>query len=397
MRLRLIALTSVALAVSYYASTFAIDFSVYYPIAKFMLPKGGPLYGEEVGLPWPMWYRYPPFFLFLVYPFSLPSFPTGAFLWTLPKCFVLYGLVRAQAARLGTLPNWWIVAAIAAPYVVMEFRYANVQFYVFALTAWALLLAVERPWRAAGILGVAIAIKIWPLFFVPYLAVRGQWRTAGGALCAAAALTLLPAAYLGWSANLELLAEWYAQESAIAATAGNIWFPSQSLFGVLTRYLSLINYSSMPDSGYWNLNVAALSAESVRVIWLGIALAGYLALLVAANRWRGALPQLHALAFCVLVLLQPFTQKQSALVVLILPALVAGCLPSRFTVAAAVLSIAQPVFATGYWQRTFQLLGLDALIVLLLLTGLALSRLPPPEQSLRKSASAGRSSLLVTQ
>ncbi len=382
MRLRSIALIAASVTLSVYSASFAIDFSVYYPIANHVLTGDGTPYGEASGLPWPMWYRYPPLFLFLVFPFVLGPFRVGAFLFTLPKCWVLYSFVKQAIQRLESQPNWWIVALLAGPYIVMEFRYANAQFYVFALTAAALFLSSERPARAGVLLGTAVAIKIWPLFFVPYLAALRRWRAAGFAVATAIGLTLLPALYFGWSEHLALLAEWYEQESTIAATAGTIWFPSQSLFGVLTRYLTEIAYSSMPDSGYWNVNIAAISAETVRMVWMAIAVLGYGGLLLTASKRRIEELRLHAIAFCVVVLLQPFSQKQSALVVLVLPALVAGIVvanswktwPARLVVCAATLSVLQPIFASGQWQRTFQLLGVDALIVSLVLVGLILHK-----------------------
>ena len=400
MRLRALILGFGAMALSLYAAAFAIDFSVYYPIANYVIADGGQPYGEASGLPWPMWFRYPPFFLFLVFPFTLVSFPVAAFLFTLPKCWVLYELVQRIRPKLSARPNWWIVVALAAPYVVLEFRYANVQFYVFALVVWALLAAVERPRWAAALLGTAIAIKIWPLFFVPYLAAQQRWRTAASALATALVLTMLPALYFGWSEHLQLLRDWYAQESSIAATAGTIWFPSQSLFGVLTRYFTAINYAAMPDPGYWNINLLSLSPELVRVVWVALTVVAYLALLAAAyRRNKGNGLHLHAIAFCLLVLLQPFSQKQSALVVLLLPGLVAGSLTTRawqtwsarLIVTAAVISVLQPMFATGQWQRTFQLFGADALVVLLLLSGLLLHARPKYIRTANESSAAPES------
>lgn len=369
-----------ALAVSLYAAAFAIDYSVYYAVAKFLLPKGGPLYGAA-GLPWPMWYRYPPLFLFFVFPLTLLPFRVGAFVWTLGKCAVLYGLAGRVLRELPSSPNWVLVCALALPYLVLEFRYANAQFFVFALTVWALMRVERFPRRAAFVLGLATAIKVWPLFFVPYWAARGRVAAAFGAVASAALLTLLPALYFGWDVHLSLLSEWYSQEASIASEAGSIWFPSQSLLGVLTRYLTEIDYSSMPDSNYWNVNFASFGAGSVWVLWLAVGAAGYAMLMLVANRWHGSALRMDAIAFCALVLLQPFAQKQSSLVVLVLPALVAGCLPARtrktragwVIATAAVISGMQPLFASGDWQRSFQLVGVDTLIVLLLLAGMALS------------------------
>src|SRR6185503_9333252 len=95
----------------------------------------------------------------------------------------------------------------------------------------------------------------------------------------------------------------------------------QSLRGVLMRYLTLIDYSRVPDSNYPLINIAALSPSIVRWVWMILGAAIYAGFLLIANRRRASDGWLdHALAFCLLALLQPFTQKY-ALAVLLWPAI----------------------------------------------------------------------------
>jgi hypothetical protein len=84
------------------------------------------------------------------------------------------------------------------------------------------------------------------------------------------------------------------------------------------------------------------------------------------------------MAFCALILLEPYAQRQSALVVLVFPAIVAAAnwavLPRNaraLLLTAATLSVVQFVTPSSYWQRVFQVWGFDALLALLLLAALA--------------------------
>src|SRR5438105_2667735 len=141
----------------------------------------------------------------------------------------------------------------ALPYLVVEFHYGNVQFFIFALVAAALLCLDEWPVLAAFALALAISVKVWPLFFVPYLMVRRRLAVASLALAFSAGLTLLPASYFGWHTNASLLHQWANQELAIATTAGEpvvIEFPSQSLHSMLMRFLVSLNYARLTDSNY---------------------------------------------------------------------------------------------------------------------------------------------------
>lgn len=330
-----------------------------------------------------MHYRYPPLFLFLFAPFTWLDFRVAAFVWALLKCGALAaGLL--WTIRRGWLPlgktNWAVAVCIAAPYFVMELRYGNAQFFVFALTAWALLSLDRRPLAAAGPLGLAAAVKVWPLFFVAYWTGLKKWRAAGCALIAALLFTLAPALYFGWGRHVELLSDWWKQEYGIASRGGQVWFPSQSLLGVMTRHLTGTDYAGSPDPNYPRIHWASLDPTAVRAAWAVVVVLGCFGLWTLA-RGAGSARRFEAggLAFCALVLLQPYAQKQTAFVVLIWPALAAAAALSRplpgwgrrMIYSAAAVSLLQVLAQDPQAQRLLQVLGTDALLAALLAGGLA--------------------------
>ena len=188
-------------------------------------------------------------------------------------------------------------------------------------------------------------------------------------------LLLLPSVYFDWQENVALLEEWCKQETGIVENVAQIWFPSQSFHGVLTRYLTEIDYRGFPDPGYPNIHLASLAPESVDVLWALVVFASYgLLLWLAANSRDRFRPEVDGLAFCALVLLQPYSQKHSALVVLVWPALVAVSGPIRrfplwgriCLISAAALGVVQVFLPTPAWHRLFQVMGTDALLTTLL-------------------------------
>ncbi len=361
-----------AIVASFWAATFAIDFSVYWTIAR----SDGPLYGEASGLVWPMWFRYPPLFRWLVEPFALPPFRVGAFFWALGKVAAVGLVLAALGRRIGATRAVWVLTFLAGGYWwLCELRFGNAQGYVFALVAAALLWAGERPRIAGATLGLAIALKVWPLFFIPYLAVRRKISTAAAALAWAGGFTLLPALWTGWGVHWSALQAWYAQESAIAKAGGSIWFPSQSLLGVMTRHLTPLSWQDAPDPNYPAINWLSLDPQTVGLLWLGIVVVGCLLLWIRARKLPDSdEPIAAAAAFCALVLLEPYAQRQTALVVMAWPALVAarhawqvpGAPRALFFTAVAV-GLFQPLTPSAWWQRVFEVWGLDALAVVLLL------------------------------
>ena len=374
----------------YYAALHPVDFPVYHQATRAMLKGQGPLYGPQSGLGWPMHFRYPPLFLLLFIPFALLPLKLGAGAWAALKFVVLDRLVRALASQLGWPGGreaWLVPLVVSGPYLVQEFRYGNAQFFIFALVAASLLWLRARPIAAAFALGLAASLKIWPLLFVPYLAARREWRVVLWTLLFTLGLTLLPAAYFGWGGNETLLRQWASQEFGTQFGAAQVWFPSQSLRGVLMRYLVEIDYSKLPDPNYRTVNLLALDPRSVRLLWLALATAGYVALLVLArNRAQSPGYTEHGLAFCALALLEPITHR-IVLVVLLWPGMVAGAalatkgdLPrwARATLYAAVCLLAlQPLVPGAASQRLFQVLGVDFLATCLVAAALAGASLQP--------------------
>src|SRR5439155_11578894 len=246
---------TIATGLAYYTSSHPMDFRVYHYGPRGVFDGTRPVYGPTSGLGWPMHYRYPPFFLLLFAPLAALPLGWGAAVWVVLKMMVLVELLRAMLKRLkgglrGQRPlnspfsprSFLVPCLFIAPYLIEEFRYGNAQFFVFALTAASLLLARERPALSAGSLALAISVKVWPVFFVPHLAARRDWKVVSQSLGFVALLALLPSFYFGFRGNLNLLGQWFSQEWRTQLGSSEVWFPNQSLRGVLMRYLTVIDY-----------------------------------------------------------------------------------------------------------------------------------------------------------
>ena len=352
-----------------------MDFRVYYYGARGVFAGTRPVYGLNSGLGWPMHYRYPPLFLLIFAPFAMLPLAWGAVLWVMLKVVVLGVLLRVLYSPRGSGGKASVSTVLPfvfiAPYLIEEFRYGNAQFFIFALSAAALLLVDRRPMLAAVSLALGISIKIWPLFFLPYFAVRRNWKAVTYTVGFVILLGMLPGLYFGFGSNSRLLEQWFSQETHTQLSESEIWFPNQSLRGVLMRYSTVIDYSQVPDSNYPQVNVLSLKPSLVRFIWIGTSVVAYGAFLWLANRCRytnGRLDQ--GLAFCLIALLEPFTQKY-ALAILLWPAIILATIAWkprwRFLLyGASILALAQPLAPGANTQRLLQVLGLDFVAAALL-------------------------------
>jgi hypothetical protein len=377
-----------AVTVVFVRAMRSIDFIVYYYASRVLIEGHGHLYGPLSGIGFPQYYRYSPLFLLVFLPFALLPFNVSVAVWAAVKCTVLYALIRALAARLdfGQGRLWWLASLLfCGGFLVQELGGGNVQFLIFGLVAASLLLLDNNRWLAAFLLALAISLKVWPLFFVPYIAMRRQMRVAMLTLALAAGFTLLPSAYFGWSGNMSLLREWISQEWGPGSLAVGMWFPSQSLSGVLQRYLTLVDYSTWPDSNYVQLHLLRVDPRLVRWLSVGLAGLGYLGLLWIARKTSERVEKgppivlTDALALCALPLLQPFSHRIE-FVVLLWPAMVAGALvaqrgfPSARSKALIYTAVAieaiEPLISGAKMQRLFQVVGVDFWATCLLTAGL---------------------------
>jgi hypothetical protein len=217
---------------------------------------------------------------------------------------------------------------------------------------------------------------------VPYLLARKRGGVAGMALLLAAGFTLLPGGYFGWQVNASLLHQWANQEFGIATTAGEpalIGFPSQSLHSVLMRFLVSLDYKGLTDSNYPKLNLADFDPRVVELLWLTVAAAGYVGVLLLARKPQSGDLATDSIAFCALLLLQPFTQIGD-LVVLLWPIAVAvATLYEGRNLSAWVrwalytalsLMVLKPLVPTREMQRFLQVAGVDFAALFLLAAGL---------------------------
>ena len=381
----IVAAAVIAIGFAWYVSSNPMDFRVYYHGASGVFSGDRPVYGYKSGMGWPMHYRYPPLFLFFALPFTILPLPWAAAIWTLLRCAALFFLIYVLWNRLGPTgakAAWLIPFLLAGPYVVEDFRYANAQTFTFVLTGLSLLALPAAPILAAAALALAISIKVWPIFFVPILLVRRQWPVVVWTTAFTVVLLLLPALHFGFANNLDLLAQWARQEFSTQTGQAEIWFPSQSLRGVLMRYLTVIDYSLVPDSNYPLVHIASVSPVIVRAVWIALAAALYAGLLViAASRKDVMFGLMESLAFTALVLLQPFSQKYT-LVVLLWPAMVAGRLVGKsraqaLLFGATALALVQPLISGAAGQRLLQVLGFDFLVTALLAVFFAVSIFEP--------------------
>lgn len=189
-------------------------------------------------------FTYPPFAALVLIPFALLESLPAKVGWTVLTFAVtlgcLYVLVRAAGRPNGaaTPPRAGRVAWVAGLAIPVMLSYpflhnlvvGQVSLFVVALALFDHLL--PRRWQGV-LVGLAGAIKLTPLVFVPYYLITRQWRQAAvctGTFAAATAVAwlVMPAASLAyWTDKL-----W--QTGRVGRTDSTV---NKSLLGLITRHL----------------------------------------------------------------------------------------------------------------------------------------------------------------
>lgn len=222
---------------------------------------------------------------------------------TWPPFFSVVAVPLAAAARiwlegtrllwiLGSVALWWWSAREVAtalygrgtrlvnPAVLLPVLFSTrlfienidaIQINVYVL---ALCLLAVRCWRAgrdgwAGFaLGVAVSVKVFPVFAWGLFVARGHWRVASATVVTCLACALVPFLAFGTETALGYYAVWGRQAFGSAVAAGHM---NQSLLATLTRFLSAADAgeASRPLGEGYFVNAAALSATAVARLFYG--------------------------------------------------------------------------------------------------------------------------------
>lgn len=372
-------LAIVAIASSLFL-TKNVDLSVYWYAVTGYFGGVRPAYGPNSGIGFPMEYRYPPITYLLIYPLKWFSLRTAGTLWMLlawtTAILSVWLAIRIRKLRFSAAS---VVASCAflLAYVVLAVRYGNVQPFVIAWLLAALVLSETHPIWAGLLLTLAVTFKLWPLMFLPWFLRRTRLRALSAFGLAFVALWLLPFPIFGATHYLSLLHDWYVAVHRMGATYSEFYyFPSQSLRGILLRYLTPV---APPLKDFPRINLVSLAPQTAVIIWGLTSLAAYLLLVIAMLRsdpgkqwaWDGAV-------FVIYSLLEPYAVK-SGLISLAPAILIATCLftlnahrktahrASILFLTACVISFIQAILQYKPWQRILLTIGVDFWTEILLL------------------------------
>lgn len=319
-RLVLVVIAAILLASGLRNIREAGDFRGYLEVGELVL-QGADIYADAR----PDVNTWPPLFAVASVPFALLArvhvyLARGTWLLLNVACIValvrmVVVLVHHTPLALEAAPGRiaLVSAAVLGPLVLaLRFLLGNLdrlQINLVILTACVagcLWIARGRPVAGGAIIGVAAAVKVLPIFFVPYFAWKHWWRACAAAVAAGAAASLAPVVVFGPERFLAYARHWVA----LSAGSWPVRKGNQSVYAMVDR---LYTHHAM----IWSPAHKRLTASNdpvVAAIVYGL-LAVVAALFVLAMRRGGRRPDGAAvtvelaIVLCIAVLFSPLAWK----------------------------------------------------------------------------------------
>jgi alpha-1,2-mannosyltransferase len=245
----------------------SLDFSVYMMGAHHLVD--GRLYTASLPTAPHLPFTYPPFAALILAPLAVLPFTLAQVLWALASSAALFAViavtlrcVRPETDRLQVV--LWSLVLMAPAYwiepVRLTFSFGQVNLVLAALILADLTRRIGiggRTLPRGVLIGIAAAVKLVPLVFVPYLFVTGQRRAAWVSLGSFVACSMVATAVdprVSWS--------YWTKYSTDAQRVGGVFYISnQSLRAAADRLDHRV------------VSVALVTAASAVVLVMGIALA----------------------------------------------------------------------------------------------------------------------------
>jgi alpha-1,2-mannosyltransferase len=267
----------------------------YYPTARDSIRQGAPAGG----------FFYPAGFAVFLAPLGRLDLELARALWYVGlAASVLWTatwVMRAAAPKQPLLAIFGSALYVTSIPVLHDFKWGQVSVLIVATGATAFVLRGRgREKLSASLLGVAAAIKMYPLVFIGWFVLRRDWRfvVRCGIACAVT-LIVLPAIVMG--PVHALFFQRVATQSVVGAQDGVLYdFNSQFAPAVLARYY-----------GGWGVASTSITRMGQIGAWAALAIIAALLLLLAVTKAKRIGERRDLWAFVLLASTVPFWLKTS--------------------------------------------------------------------------------------
>lgn len=249
------------------------DFRVYYGAASDMRHDEsmyGVQYGTEFGVT-SGYFKYSPLAAWCFMPFTLLSYPIASGIYYFITAILIgYFLLRMAAISLPIgasrtlMQQWWIPNALIIFFLVdhleRELILGNVNL-ILLLMALAVYECArnKRDYAAGGWFALLLLFKPHFAILIPYFIWKQSWKVLLTSIFGMAIGLILPALWVGWTDNAQLLTSWM---HAINDHNHALYTSPNSIYGIVNRFIL------GGHGGAWLVPAALVLIASSFALWL---------------------------------------------------------------------------------------------------------------------------------
>ncbi|WP_124033505.1 glycosyltransferase family 87 protein [Herpetosiphon llansteffanensis] len=184
-------------------------------------------------------YKYPPFFVFFMAPFTLLKFTPAIQSWRVFNLVIM--LIASGVLLRGYRQQWRSWAAIGLGLIILVFqpindslRYGQVDMLMLLPLAIATVALLKERWQWFGaMLAIPTMLKLYPAFLLAQAVIAKRWRAliAFGLTCSA--ILTLSVLVLGWDVHAQ-----FVQHVLPTTSGGTVWVENQTWNGWLNRLIN---------------------------------------------------------------------------------------------------------------------------------------------------------------
>lgn len=296
------------------------DWAVYYRAGQAMAHRQ-PIYTLEHGEL--LTFKNAPVIALLVAPLTLLPAYVARFIWFAGD-LALLGLIFAICRRLlpakSRIVQYWIALgawALTDRFIMFQLGAGtNAVLYIALSLAACYSIVRGRPVTAGAALAAAVFLKLVPICLLPYFLLHRRPVTAFTSFAGTSiALALLPAMWVGWDANRQMLTQWPQHLRDTETPEQNARPTNQSIYAALSRLIGPKLAGDRPVPGRTPSAIAKyrphlyFTGSQVHTLWLALSIITAIALYLFLWRTRpetglpdSASAATHAMHFSLLLI-----------------------------------------------------------------------------------------------
>ena len=219
-------------------------------------------------------FLYPPPYVVWKLVFSTLGLSASGLLWALASALAVLGslVLSLSLLDLRADPSRWTMALLALVsigyFVEWDLKAVNCNsVYLFLVLSFLWLLERGHSAAAGALLATSVALKLYSVFFLPYLLLKKEYRALGAAVAATLFFfAVVPGLYFSYPGALEIGQSWVRAIASHSSADAPLYIPAY----IVSLQRALLGLLHGPEGTGLSPATVLRLAQILQAVWLGL-------------------------------------------------------------------------------------------------------------------------------